>query len=40
VFEIAFERFKSTFNIKKNQFKEKNTHLVKKLKALLRVQKA
>jgi hypothetical protein len=35
----VFEKFKNAFNTKKNPFEEKNTCLVKKLKAFLSVQK-
>jgi hypothetical protein len=39
MFEIEFERPKSAFNTQKACLKEKSSHLVKKLKALLRVKK-
>ena len=40
MFKIAFDRLKNAFNIQKVYLKKKSTHFVKKVKMLLRVQKA
>jgi hypothetical protein len=39
MFEIAFEESKNAFNTQKVHLKKKNSRLVKKLKALLKIQK-